>query len=113
MERPIRSDPADQTDGDTYLPYEYDESMIEDDYREYVGGGNTFCSNATLARGVGPVFGQVAPYPDPFYEVDKTPWLDLSPAIQFQQEYRLSNSDYLPTRNADGELDTTAIKWAL
>ena len=106
-------DPADQTDGDTYLPYEYDESMIEDDYREYVGGGNTFCSNATLARGVGPVLDEVAPYPDPFYEVDKTPWLDLNPEIQFQQEYRLSNSDYLPTRNADGELDTTAIKWAL
>ena len=41
-------DPADKTDGDTYLPYEYDESMINDDYREYVGGGNTFCSTATF-----------------------------------------------------------------
>lgn len=103
-------DPADKTDGDTYLPYEYDESMINDDYREYVGGGNTFCSTATFTRGVGPVLDEVAPYPDPFYEVDKTPWLDLDPSIQFEQEYRLDDSIYLPTKNADGELDTTALK---
>ena len=106
-------DPADKTDGDTYLPYEYDESMINDDYREYVGGGNTFCSTATFTRGVGPALEEVAPYPDPFYEVDKTPWLDLDPSIQFEQAYRLDDSIYLPTKNADGELDTTAIKKAL
>ena len=106
-------DPADKTDGDTYLPYEYDPSMINDAYREYVGGGNTFCSTATLTRGVGPVLDEVVPYPTPFYGVDRTPWLDLDSSLQFEQAYRLDDSVYLPTKNADGELDTTAIKQAL
>ena len=106
-------DPADKTDGDTYLPYEYNVGDIEKNYVEYTGGGNTFCSTATFARGVGPVLDELVPYPDPFYEVDRTWWLDLDPDLQFKQEVRLSNSNYLPIKDTNGKLDTTAVKKAL
>ncbi|WP_195983934.1 lectin like domain-containing protein [Clostridium sp. D33t1_170424_F3] len=106
-------DPADKTDGDSYLPYEYNAGDVEKPYVEYTGGGNTFASTSTFARGMGPVLEEEAPYPEPFYDVDKTPWLDLDPDLQFHQEYRLNNSNYLPKFNTKGELDTTAIKKAL
>ena len=46
-------DPADGTDGDSYRPFEYNESDVDVKFQEYRLGGNTFIATSTLARGVG------------------------------------------------------------
>ena len=106
-------DPADGTEGDTYRPFEYRESDADKNYAEYSYGGNTYIATSTFTRGVGPVLEETLPYPDPFYTTDRSPYLDLDPDIQFNQLYRLDNTNYLPTRDADGNLDGTAVKKAL
>ncbi|WP_050696892.1 lectin like domain-containing protein [Anaeromassilibacillus senegalensis] len=105
------SDPADKTDGDTYRPFEYKESDADKKFQEYVMGGNTFIATATLSRGEGPVLEEDLPYPTTAAERDA--YEDLDPEIQFNQEYRLESTNYLPTRDADGKLDGTAVKKAL
>ena len=106
-------DPADGTEGDTYLPFEYNESDGDKKFAEYTRGGNTFIAAATLARGVGPVLEEELPYPASTGSPEADKYEDLDPDIQFDQEYRLESTNYLPTRDADGNLDGTAVKKAL
>lgn len=106
-------DPADGTEGDTYLPFEYNESDGDQKFAEYTRGGNTFIAAATLARGVGPVLEEELPYPASTSSPEADKYEDLDPDIQFDQEYRLESTNYLPTRDADGNLDGTAVKKAL
>ena len=106
-------DPADGTDGDSYRPFEYNESDVDVKFQEYRLGGNTFIATSTLARGVGPVLEETLPYPESTGSAEADKYEDLDPSIQFDQEYRLEETNYLPTRDADGNLDGTAVKKAL
>ena len=106
-------DPADGTEGDTYLPFEYNESDVDRKFQEYRNGGNTFMATATLTRGVGPVLESEYPYPASTGSAEADKYEDLDPDGQFKQEYRLESTNYLPTRDAEGNLDGTAVKKAL
>ncbi|MCI1965472.1 MAG: lectin like domain-containing protein [Oscillospiraceae bacterium] len=97
--------PEDGTQGDTY--------WAEDPFQN---GGNVYMAIATLAREEGAELESEVPYPAPSDfndDFDAPEFNTVDPEYQFDSVYQLKEANFLPNKDADGNLDGSAIKQAL
>ncbi|WP_195985555.1 lectin like domain-containing protein [Clostridium sp. D33t1_170424_F3] len=121
--------PEDRTDGDTFHPYAFNASETAGRWHPwYEYGGNSFMANATLSR-IGFQTDAAVPYPEryDFFDSSKldsygTPALkddylqeygDVAEGYHFTAPYRLVESNYLPTKDLNGNWNGDAVKKAL
>ncbi len=98
-----KATPEDGTEGDTYLtsnPFE---------------GGNFFKAIAALSRGTGVAWEDDVPYPTPsdFKKDNAKGFETVDEKNHFDSHFQLKECDFLPNKDAAGNLDGSAIKTAL
>ncbi|WP_050699203.1 lectin like domain-containing protein [Anaeromassilibacillus senegalensis] len=121
--------PEDGTGGDTFHPYAFNASETASWWHPwYEYGGNSFMANATLSR-IGFQTDAAVPYPEryDFFDPSRldsygTPALkneyleeygDVAEGNHFTAPYRLVDSNYLPTKDRNGNWNSDAVKKAL
>lgn len=121
--------PEDGTDGDTFHPYAFNARETANWWHPwYEYGGNSFMANATLSR-IGFQTDAAVPYPERYdffnsSNLDSygTPALkdeyleeygDVAEGYHFAAPYRLADSNYLPTKDLNGNWNGDAVKKAL
>lgn len=121
--------PEDGTAGDTFHPYAFNARETAGWWHPwYEYGGNSFMANATLSR-IGFQTDAAVPYPEQYDFFDPstldaygTPALkdaylaeygDVAEGYHFTAPYRLVDSNYLPTKDRNGNWNGDAVKKAL
>ncbi len=101
--------PEDGTKNDTFL------TDTSGDSAPFMSGGNFFKAIATLSRGVGVEAEEKVPYPtkEDFLDNNAADFNQVEEEYHFASHYQLREANFLPNRDAYGNLNGSEIKKAL